>query len=343
MTQTYFPFDSGQGANTTEAMWTKMAQHWARTGILSGISENLSVYANSTGMQVKVKSGAAWIKGHYFESDAEETLAIGTADASNPRIDRVVIRLDWSANTITLAIIQGTPAATPAPPTLTQNSSRWEISLAQVRVNAGNLTIPAGNVTDERTYSDFVDRTKYSDSKRDGVFFGVEEDASSGDWALNTYNSDGSYRNNIVRFDISGNMTNPSQSFVSAKMDGVILTVADNTATKIANLTIESADTQSEFANSRFTCKKTGVYLVRGYLDWGSAEPTGRNFMRVYKNGVTGDVIADRGEGGNRYLFGSVLVSLTADDYIEFYAFHDDAGTASITLNDGGIQIFKLA
>lgn len=152
MGQTYFPFDSGQGANITETQWAKMAQHWLGTGVIKDTLNNLETYADSTGMQVKVKSGAAWIKGHYFESDAEEVLAINEADSSNPRIDRVIVRLDWTANTVQLAILQGAAAVSPNAPALTQNSSRWEIPLAQIRVNASVSTIVQANVTDERKF-----------------------------------------------------------------------------------------------------------------------------------------------------------------------------------------------
>lgn len=152
MAQSYFPFDSGAGANVTEAQWSKMAQNWLSTGIIKSYNNELSVYADSTGMQAKIKTGAAWIKGHYFEADAEEVLAIGTADGTNPRIDRIIVRLDWSLNTIQLAVLQGTPAVSPTAPALTQNTSRWEISLSQVYVGANVSTITPGNITDERYF-----------------------------------------------------------------------------------------------------------------------------------------------------------------------------------------------
>jgi hypothetical protein len=152
MAQSYFPFDSGAGANVTEAQWSKMAQNWLSTGVIKSYNNELSVYADSTGMQAKIKTGAAWIKGHYFEADAEEVLAIGTADGTNPRIDRIIVRLDWSLNTVQLAVLQGTPAVSPTAPALTQNTSRWEISLSQVYVGANVSTISAGNVTDERYF-----------------------------------------------------------------------------------------------------------------------------------------------------------------------------------------------
>lgn len=151
MTQTYFPFDSGAGSTVTQSQWSKMGRWWLSDGVIYGYTNALQVYADSTGMQVKVKTGAAWIAGHYFESDAEVTLSISTSNPTYPRIDRVVVHLDWSAKTIGLTVLTGTPAASPTVPALTQSSTVWEIALAQVYVGAGVNTIAAGNVTDERT------------------------------------------------------------------------------------------------------------------------------------------------------------------------------------------------
>jgi hypothetical protein len=170
MAQRSFPFDN---SDSWEEQWTKMAQHWLATGVIKSLWNELQVYADSTGMQVKVKTGAAWVKGHYYESDAEEVLAIGTAHATNPRIDRVVLRLDWTSNSILLAVLQGTAAVSPVAPNLTQNSSRWEISLAQVRVNAAVSTIAADKITDERIFTD------------DNPYFFIE----TGQWGLSTDNA----------------------------------------------------------------------------------------------------------------------------------------------------------
>ncbi|MFS0822181.1 hypothetical protein [Bacillus sp. 1P02SD] len=152
MTQRYFPFDSGAGGNITEVQWTKMAQHWLKTGVIKDYLNELQVYAVSSGMEIFVKSGAAWIKGHYYENDEEIVLAIGQDDAVNPRIDRVILRLDWISNTIGLAVLQGVTSVNPEPPALTQNSARWEIPLAQVRVNANISSIDFNDVVGERAF-----------------------------------------------------------------------------------------------------------------------------------------------------------------------------------------------
>lgn len=153
MTQTYFPFDAGAGANVTEDQWRKMAQHWLSGGVLRTELNKLEVFADTTGMQVKVKSGRAFVQGHYYESDAQEVLAIGAAHATLARIDRVVLRADFTLNTIALAVLAGTAAASPAAPALTQSSAMWEISLAQVAVPATDVTIDAAQVTDDRSWA----------------------------------------------------------------------------------------------------------------------------------------------------------------------------------------------
>lgn len=151
MTQTAYPLSNSP--ILTESQWSSIAQNWLGTGVVKSQLNELSVYADSTGMQVKVQSGQAYLKGVFFQSDAEEALAISTADASNPRIDRVILRLDWATDSLKLAVLQGTPAASPTAPAVTQNTSRWEISLAQIAVGAGVTTIAAGNVTDERRFT----------------------------------------------------------------------------------------------------------------------------------------------------------------------------------------------
>lgn len=146
----YQPFDAGAGANVTEDNWRKMARFWAGTGAIRGEDNDFLAYGDSSGKQVKVKTGKCFVRGHYGENTSEKTLAIADNASGNPRIDRVVLRADFTNNRIELAILQGTPAGSPTAPAVTQNSSIWETSLAQVAVANGFSTITAANVTDER-------------------------------------------------------------------------------------------------------------------------------------------------------------------------------------------------
>lgn len=149
----FFPFDSGQGSNVTEAQWGLMAKNWLGTGVIKGAINEHLVYADSSGMQVKVEGGNAWIQGFFFQTTTETVLPISPADATNPRIDRVAIQVDWTNNNISLIVLQGTPATSPVPPVLTQSSAIYQMSLAQVAVGANVSTIASGNITDERLFA----------------------------------------------------------------------------------------------------------------------------------------------------------------------------------------------
>lgn len=149
MAESSGPWDNaGFGLNN----WQAMVKAWIGTGLLY-FDENTCVVAAPGGaMTVTVNTGQAMIQGTWYHNDASKTLTISTADPSLPRIDRVVLHMDNSAKTITAQVLTGTPNASPSPPSLTQTGTVYEISLAQVRVNAGVTTITSGNLTDERIY-----------------------------------------------------------------------------------------------------------------------------------------------------------------------------------------------
>lgn len=146
----YGPFSSGAGANVGQDFWIAMGRLWMATGVVRGEGNELAVFADSTGMQVKIPTGTAWVEGQLCISDALTTVAIATANSSNPRIDRVVLRKDDNANIFSFLTLTGTASASPTPPTLTQTSTVWDVPLAQVLVPASATTIAGGNVTDER-------------------------------------------------------------------------------------------------------------------------------------------------------------------------------------------------
>lgn len=151
----YAPFDSGPGANIAEDTWRDMMRHMlgSQSGVIRGFLNEFEVFADTSGMQVKCKSGESWMRGHYGKSTAEKILPIAAADATNPRKDRAVLRASFAANLIEVDILTGTPAVTPAAPSLAQNTSVWETSLAIIDVPATDTTIDAGQVTDDRVYT----------------------------------------------------------------------------------------------------------------------------------------------------------------------------------------------
>ena len=117
-------------------------------------SDQLGVTA-ADGLAVNVGAGIAWLKyadfaGVAYANTEPKMLLIGAANANYPRIDRVVIRYSRSENRVYLAVKSGNAANSPAAPDVTRNADTYEISLAQVRVNAKATSISASDITDER-------------------------------------------------------------------------------------------------------------------------------------------------------------------------------------------------
>lgn len=153
MTETYFPFDAGGGSSVAESQWADMAGLWARSGVNAmnlGDLNQLAVTASGANMNVSIDTGRAWVRGFGYKNDASLSKTLDASHATLHRIDRIILRLDRSANTILAAVLKGTNSATPTAPALTQNTTTWEISLAQVLVSATVTTISNSVITDER-------------------------------------------------------------------------------------------------------------------------------------------------------------------------------------------------
>lgn len=156
MAQSSWPFENIDTSETQFSQWARNIGEGVKTGALN----ELEVFADSTGMQVKVKSGQALVRGHYYQSTAQETLTVTAADLTNPRIDTVVLELDPSANSIVLKVIAGSPAVVPAPQPLVQTDAGvYQVKLAEVLIDAAATTIAAGKVTDSRGYIETITGT----------------------------------------------------------------------------------------------------------------------------------------------------------------------------------------
>lgn len=112
-------------------------------------NNGLRVQAQSpTAAAVDVLKGTALINGRWYTNTATEALTIAANAAGNPRIDTIVLRCDYSLQTIRLAVLQGTAAASPTPPALTQTDlTLWEIPLADIAVANGFTSIAQTDIT----------------------------------------------------------------------------------------------------------------------------------------------------------------------------------------------------
>lgn len=146
-------FNSSDGDRVYDA--TDFAAYFGNlvsNGVFYASATNLQATPGN-GLAVSVAAGSAWINGYRYENTDDLNLPLTTANGSNPRIDRIVVRLSQVSRNIQLAIIDGTPAATPSAPALTRTSDVYELGIADVLIPAAATSIATNNITDTRLNS----------------------------------------------------------------------------------------------------------------------------------------------------------------------------------------------
>jgi len=136
---------------------------WKSQGVSDYGSMRVSQSATPA-MSVSIAGGHALINGtetanqglYVAFNDAATTVAIATADPSQPRIDRVVVKVQDSfysgaTNSVSFAVVTGTPAGSPVAPAAPANS----LTLALIAVAAGATSIVNANITDSRVTAQF--------------------------------------------------------------------------------------------------------------------------------------------------------------------------------------------
>lgn len=119
---------------------------YASEGVLAGLGGELAVSGTAT--PVSVATGAAYVAGFFYKSDATNTFAI-TTPSSGTTGHRVILRADISGNTVRAALLSSRDGTSSAP-SLTQTAGQqWEISLATLTITTGGVI----TVTDARDYS----------------------------------------------------------------------------------------------------------------------------------------------------------------------------------------------
>lgn len=170
MTQLSLPWNGttvGDAGPYSDSEWWEIYKylagaHDANTGVLIGSGTapdtGLSVNAQSpTTNIVEVTPGAAMVQGTFYKNDATETIQVSANGSGNARIDTIILRKDIAAQTVRLAILTGTPAATPIPPTLTQNLVTYEIPVADIAVASGFVSITQADITPRRYFANAAD------------------------------------------------------------------------------------------------------------------------------------------------------------------------------------------
>ena len=152
--------------NQDEYIGAEYVMKWlhGRTSGVFGANGNAAVAAlGSPGMSVTVSDGVGWMSngngdGVVWWNDNEVVntrklqLSIDAADGVLNRIDRIIV--EWKTTNYVdlpeIKVLKGATSSTAKAPSLTNNSTVRQISLARIAVNAGVTAITASMITDER-------------------------------------------------------------------------------------------------------------------------------------------------------------------------------------------------
>lgn len=127
-------------------------------GVLHGSGDGtypaLCVQAKSpASANVEIQIGSAVVAGYLYQNTAALTMPISSNASGNARIDTVILRVDFVAQTIRAVVKQGTPAASPARPSLQQDATYWEVPLADVAVANGFATLAQSTISQRQRYT----------------------------------------------------------------------------------------------------------------------------------------------------------------------------------------------
>lgn len=146
---------AGDGASAyTRFDWTHIAKIFTACHAHQGVAPvpyNALTTTYISANTIRVQGGYALVDGKPYLNDSTLDITIPSAvGGGNTRIDRLVLRADWTAQTVRLYRLAGVDAASPTVPVLTQqNGSLWELPLYQCRVD----TLGVVTLTDERVMS----------------------------------------------------------------------------------------------------------------------------------------------------------------------------------------------
>ena len=118
-------------------------------GVYESVGGAMQVQA-ATGMNVDIQTGRAIIDCRWIRNDAVLTMPITASHVTLARYTAIMVRLDYSARTISIIAVDGTPATSPAKPEPTQTATVKDLVLAYLYIPAGATAITQANIQDQR-------------------------------------------------------------------------------------------------------------------------------------------------------------------------------------------------
>ncbi len=119
-------------------------------GLVSdGIFENIGgkLYVEPAGgMNVKVNTGRALIDCHWLANDSDIVFTLDNSDVQLNRIDRIVVKLDYSQRTMSIELLKGISGTTFKAPEIKNTDNIKYLNLATIRILAGTTEISASEI-----------------------------------------------------------------------------------------------------------------------------------------------------------------------------------------------------
>lgn len=128
-----------------ELLWTTYYQ----SGLVGNPGQQPLIYADSTGMHIKVRPNRrAIVRGQMWSTDDDgASLSISENASGATRLDRVVLRLDRSTWQVRLSVVEGVPGS--GEPAIKQDlgpDGQWDLWVGTVTVPTGAVTIRPSDV-----------------------------------------------------------------------------------------------------------------------------------------------------------------------------------------------------
>ncbi len=299
---------------------------------------DMAVTQNGTpNMSVNVAAGKAFVDGtenanqgaYLCVNDATVNLAISASSPTNPRKDLVVAKVqdaEWSGatNSWSLAVVTGTPAASPAEPAVPANA----IVLALVDVAANATSITNANITDRRRRASALGGTVVctsttrpttplegleifeTDTKRLLVYTGgawVQQALNFAPPACRIYDTSAA---SITTGGVEKVLTFNSERFDT-----------DNMHSTVSN-------------TNRITFNTAGLYVMTAQTIY-SPNVNGDRVLAIRLNGTTYIAYetqrARSGGAGSHIMTCTTIYKMAQGDYVEMLVFQDSGATLTAT------------
>lgn len=288
---------SGVGG-VTDADLMNLAVNFLSPGVV-GANDLLVQQQGTPNMTVLIATGKVYVLNgagsmmYLGTLNATQNVTIASNSSGNPRIDAIVVKIDTSTTPDNTASNIATLVAVQGTPAASPSAP--SDSAIQTAVGAGNAFYRLANVT-----------------------------VANGAVSITTANI-ASTRSQAT---LSGGFTSGFSVTMSANQ-----TINGSTSTKVLFDT-EDYDLGSEFASNKFTATKAGKYLFCFGAYINAIADAKTMILQIYKNGSRAkQATYQTANAADIDPNMSVILSLAAGDYVEFYVYHNDS--SSRTLNAG--------